>query len=150
MAFRLFTIPFDEGRELFDEDALNQFCQSRQLRHWKAEFFQLGGRAYWSILLEVEALSPAERRPPDTIKGQKPDKQTLALLEALKEWRRDLVDKEGVPAYVIATNRELDEIALLKPHSLEGLKSIRGMGKKKIDRHGSNLLEIVKRFKGPS
>ena len=106
MAFRLFTIPFDESRELFDEEALNQFCQSRQLRQWKAEFFQLGGRAYWSILLEVEALSPVERRPPDTIKGQKPDRQTLALLEALKEWRRNLVDKEGVPAYVIATNRE--------------------------------------------
>ncbi|MCI4662139.1 MAG: DNA helicase RecQ [Neomegalonema sp.] len=68
-----------------------------------------------------------------------------ALLAALKDQRRELAQKNNVPAYVIFSDRTLTEIAIAKPRSELELASCHGVGEAKIKRYGQWVLEIVER-----
>jgi ATP-dependent DNA helicase RecQ len=48
-----------------------------------------------------------------------------------------------VPAYVIAHDRTLRELARLQPRSVEELAGIHGMGPEKLRRHGREILAVL-------
>ena len=60
--------------------------------------------------------------------------------------RATLAIEAGVPAYVVAHDRTLAEIAALKPTTATELEGIRGMGPVKIARYGEALLAVVRRM----
>ncbi|TVQ90425.1 MAG: ATP-dependent DNA helicase RecQ [Deltaproteobacteria bacterium] len=73
------------------------------------------------------------------------------LLEQLRELRRALAQKHDVPAYVIASNATLDEIARLRPTTRKALQAVHGIGPTKLERYGSELLKVVRDYNvGPS
>ncbi|MBO8137204.1 MAG: ATP-dependent DNA helicase RecQ [Desulfotomaculum sp.] len=65
------------------------------------------------------------------------------LLSALKEYRGSLARQSRQPAFMIFHDRVLEEIARLKPKSLEHLSRIPGIGPKKLDLYGRDLIAIV-------
>ncbi|MCB9473377.1 MAG: HRDC domain-containing protein [Candidatus Delongbacteria bacterium] len=134
MPVRIFTLPFDTQRELFQEDELNRFCLSRQVTQKRAEFFSWRCKAWWTVRLEVEE---AERK---VILPESLDEEQTARFKRLREWRFAEAERKGLPAYVIATNRELEELARRRPQSLEAMRSIHGSGKAKLQRYGPALL----------
>jgi ATP-dependent DNA helicase RecQ len=66
-----------------------------------------------------------------------------ARWERLRAWRSETAKSDGVPAYVIFHDATLAEIARSEPDSLEDLRHIPGMGARKLDRFGADLLEVV-------
>ena len=83
----------------------------------------------------------AEIRPqsvrivPSTSNGQ--------LIEALQLWRRERARQDAVPAYVIAHDSTLHEIADAKPTTLAALRVVKGMGPVKVDQYGAEILAVV-------
>ncbi|MGH6634616.1 MAG: DNA helicase RecQ [Gammaproteobacteria bacterium] len=71
------------------------------------------------------------------------------LFEALRAWRADTSRSHGLPAYVIFHDTTLREIARLKPASLADLRGITGMGDKKIDSYGLDVMRVVEQFRLP-
>ncbi|HUG30440.1 MAG TPA: ATP-dependent DNA helicase UvrD2 [Candidatus Limnocylindria bacterium] len=67
------------------------------------------------------------------------------LLEALQVWRRDRARADAVPAYVVAHDAMLFAIAEARPESITALARVKGIGPAKLDRYGSEILEIVTR-----
>jgi len=65
------------------------------------------------------------------------------LFAKLREWRRDVSLKHGVPAYVIFHDTVLEEIAKRKPIDLDDLAEIHGMGQAKLRRFGVDILGVV-------
>jgi ATP-dependent DNA helicase RecQ len=65
------------------------------------------------------------------------------LLGALKEWR--LRASNGKPAYTVAHNSTLEQIAALKPSTLDELETIKGIGRTFLQRHGDDVLALVTR-----
>jgi ATP-dependent DNA helicase RecQ len=65
------------------------------------------------------------------------------LLGALKAWRREQAQVQGVPAYVILHDSTLAAIAALRPRDLAALGRIGGMGVKKLERYGEQLLRLL-------
>jgi len=65
------------------------------------------------------------------------------LFEALRAWRRDRAKELGVPPYVIFHDSTLRAVAALKPHSLNALSAVDGIGDTKLKRHGESLLEAL-------
>ncbi len=65
------------------------------------------------------------------------------LLEALRRWRRERAAADEVPAYVVAHDTTLAEIADLRPGSLPALRRVRGMGPAKLERYGSEILALI-------
>jgi ATP-dependent DNA helicase RecQ len=68
-----------------------------------------------------------------------------SLFERLRAWRADAARSHGVPAYVIFHDATLAEIARARPASLEALRGISGVGARKLDAYGSDILGLVQR-----
>lgn len=70
------------------------------------------------------------------------------LLGKLKEWRSEVSKEQGVPSYVVAKNEHLIAIVKNKPQTLQELRTINGIGEKKIKDYGEKILDIVVNFFG--
>ena len=73
-----------------------------------------------------------------------------SLFEALRLMRSELARAENVPAYVVASDRTLRDIALLRPRGLESLKLAHGIGPAKAERYGARILAVVAQAAPPS
>jgi ATP-dependent DNA helicase RecQ len=65
------------------------------------------------------------------------------LFEALREARRTLAAAAGVPPYVIFHDSTLREIAERKPHNLNELARVQGVGAVKLERYGEAMLAAL-------
>ena len=65
------------------------------------------------------------------------------LFEALKAWRRDRAAEAQVPPYVIFHDSTLREVAAARPASLAALSRLPGVGQRKLDAYGADLLDVV-------
>jgi ATP-dependent DNA helicase RecQ len=70
--------------------------------------------------------------------------EDTALFEALRARRLELARAEGMPPYVVASDRTLRELAEVRPVSLAQLQGIYGIGPAKAARYGEALLDVVK------
>ncbi len=68
------------------------------------------------------------------------------LLEALQLWRRERARQDAVPAYVIAHDSTLHDIADAKPSTIAALRRVKGMGPVKVDQYGQEILAVVARL----
>lgn len=64
----------------------------------------------------------------------------------LQDWRTGRYKSEGVPAYAIIHQSTLLEIAAHVPKTREALLSIKGFGKAKFDKYGTEILEITAKY----
>jgi len=65
------------------------------------------------------------------------------LLGALRAWRSELARKRGVPAYVVLHDATIDGIAAARPTTPDALRDIPGIGDKKLERYGRDLIALV-------
>jgi len=86
---------------------------------------------------------PRGRRRP-RVELEQLDSRAKTLFEALRHHRLEISRAEGVPPYVVASDRSLRDIALLRPRSLEELQLAHGIGPSKAETYGPGLLELVR------
>jgi ATP-dependent DNA helicase RecQ len=67
-----------------------------------------------------------------------------ALLGALRAWRSQVARKRGVPAYVVLHDSTIDGIATSRPTTSTQLRAIPGIGDKKLEHYGDELIALVK------
>ena len=67
----------------------------------------------------------------------------IARFAALKAWRGEVARAHNLPAYVIFHDATLAAIAALAPHSLDDLQGISGIGAKKLEAYGDEVLRVV-------
>ena len=63
--------------------------------------------------------------------------------EALKAWRAEVARAHNLPAYVIFHDATLAAIAQRAPQSLGDLQGISGIGEKKLEAYGEDVLRVV-------
>ncbi len=61
----------------------------------------------------------------------------------LKTWRAEVAREHNLPAYVIFHDATLAEIARRRPQTLEDLQGISGIGAKKLEAYGAEVLRVV-------
>jgi ATP-dependent DNA helicase RecQ len=66
------------------------------------------------------------------------------LLAALRAWRSHVARQRGVPAYVVLHDSTIDGIATARPATLAQLRGIPGIGDKKLEHYGDELIALVK------
>lgn len=69
-----------------------------------------------------------------------------ALLNELKDTRRDIALHENVPAYIILSDATLQELATYLPQNMDELRLISGFGDIKLARYGREFLLPVKSY----
>jgi ATP-dependent DNA helicase RecQ len=81
-----------------------------------------------------------ERAMPDKLPGE-----ALPVFEALRALRLELAREDSVPAFVVASDRTLRDIAFLRPRNRMELLRAHGIGEAKADRYGRQILDAVAR-----
>jgi ATP-dependent DNA helicase RecQ len=67
-----------------------------------------------------------------------------ALVTALRAWRSEVARKRGFPAYVVLHDSTIDGIAIARPTTLDQLRGIAGIGDKKLEHYGEELIAMVR------
>ncbi len=96
-------------------------------------------------LRESVSAAPAKRTrkssaPPAAAANLGPDAQVRFI--NLKAWRAEVAREHNLPAYVIFHDATLAAIAERNPASLEDLQGISGMGAKKLEAYGAEVLRV--------
>ena len=68
------------------------------------------------------------------------------LFERLKQWRKEKAYKERIKPYIIFSDTSLISICNSKPKNVEELLEIRGVGSKKIEKYGEEILKLINEF----
>jgi ATP-dependent DNA helicase RecQ len=110
-----------------------------------------GERAVRLLLPPVHGAGKAvvasgERRRKTPALAQDLDEVGRALFDSLRSYRLELAQSQGVPPYVIASDRSLRDIAMLRPRTRDDLLLAHGIGPAKAERYGVQLLAIVEEF----
>ena len=66
-----------------------------------------------------------------------------ALFERLRWWRVETAREHNVPAYVIFHDATLREIAKAMPASIDGLRVVSGVGEKKLQSYGAQIIALI-------
>lgn len=93
----------------------------------------------------IKVLKSEEKVLMNPIKGED-EIINKELYNALKSWRRIKAVKENIRPYIIFSDSTLIDISNKKPKVQEDLMNIRGMGEKKFEKYGEELLKLINSF----
>lgn len=113
------------------------------------EHLAASGRESW-VVHEMEALGDPERYRTDPaeayrrLKIRRPDRPTLAVLQALAEWREATAQRRDLPRGWVVRDDALVEIAQHRPETPKQLERVRGLKPAVAHgRDGKTLLRLV-------
>ena len=66
------------------------------------------------------------------------------LFEILRELRKELADRDSVPAYIVFSDKTLKEMSVKRPVSKSQMLKINGVGEVKFERYGKIFLEKIR------
>jgi ATP-dependent DNA helicase RecQ len=84
-------------------------------------------------------------RRPKADRGEAMPPAAAGIFEALRAHRLALAREQGVPPYVIASDRTLREMAVQQPRTRGELMDVYGIGVAKADRFGRGFLDVIAR-----
>ena len=71
------------------------------------------------------------------------DAEATARYAALKAWRAEVAREHNLPAYVVFHDATLAEMARAHPHSRDELAGISGVGARKLEAYGDEILRVL-------
>ncbi len=69
------------------------------------------------------------------------------LRDYMKEWRRTIAREQGMAAFVVMHDTTLDEICRVQPRSTRELRTISGIGERKAELYGAEVLAALERYR---
>jgi len=91
-------------------------------------------------------------KPSKTVKAKASKPRTdlqaadTPLFEALRLHRKQLAQEQGVPPYVILHDKTLAAICEQRPDSIEELELIPGIGTRKLELYGEDLIRLTRQY----
>lgn len=148
MQIKIFTVPIVSGEQTNEE--LNKFLRSNKIVEMDRQLVRQNDAAFWSFCItylpgggNAGTPSVGERREKTDYK-QILDESAFALFTRLRAIRKQLADRDAVPAYAVFTDAELAEIAKTgMPVTPSALRAIHGIGDKKIEKYGVDICNIL-------
>ncbi|MBN1698265.1 MAG: DNA helicase RecQ [Spirochaetales bacterium] len=74
------------------------------------------------------------------------DRYDDRLFERLRTLRKRCADRDGVPPFVVFSDRTLHEMARYYPRDASGMLAITGVGKKKMDAYGEFFIDEISSY----
>jgi DNA helicase-2/ATP-dependent DNA helicase PcrA len=135
------TLPIRQAKtdeELAEERRLLYVGITRARTHLAISWSRKPSRFLAEIRPQVVRVIPSVGGP-----SPRHDDGTDGLMEALQLWRRERAKRDAVPAYVIAHDSTLHDIAAARPTTIAALRRVKGMGPVKLDQYGQEILAVV-------
>jgi ATP-dependent DNA helicase RecQ len=140
------------GRELTQKQWMHLARQLAQMGYLNqdGEFRTLSLTETARNVLKIRAKIFGQLQEVEERAKKKDNKKELeynhALFALLRAKRKELADADGVPPYVIFSDRTLVEMAAYFPQSREALLGISGVGQVKLAQFGDEFLDVIKPY----
>ena len=153
MLVRVITLRFEPVIGSFDDAPLREFLKDKEVLSIRDYFFVKNEVPYLTVLVTYyphrsETASPAVPRNHQSDGASWRTLVTeaeLPLFNTLRDWRAERSKRDGVPPYVIGTNRQFAAMVKTRPQSLSKLAEIEGFGKAKLEKYGEEILALLAR-----
>lgn len=153
MALKFFRIPV-EGSALMEAE-LNAFLSGHKVLRLTRELVERESSPGWAVCVEYVAGaavaaatgggSVGSKRGGDKIDYREVlSAEDFAVYAQLRDLRKELAQKEGVPVYGIFRNDQLAAIAQQRPRSRAALGKIDGIGEARVEKFGAAVLALFK------
>jgi superfamily II DNA helicase RecQ len=145
MQLKLFILPVKNLSAA--EAEMNAFLRSHRVLAVKKEFVADGENSFWTFCVEYMESAPgvtggvslSGRPKVDYKELLKPEE--FEVFSQLREWRKGVAEKEGVPVYVVFSNEQLAAMVKQRVSSKAALKEIEGVGDARVEKYGAAVLE---------
>lgn len=107
------------------------------------------------VVIKREEKTPNKRKKKKAEKESKPMFNAITLsdegmdkelFEELRVLRKRLADEQGIPPYIILTDKTLHLIAIQRPTTLEAFGMVSGIGEYKKEKYGKVFVEAIRNF----
>jgi superfamily II DNA helicase RecQ len=129
-------------------ESLNQLLNSHKIIAVEKNFVQDGQMSFWAVCVTY-AEQGAGTRPAALKRGKIDYRETLpqgdfAIFVKLRNLRKLLADREGVPAYALFTNEQLAAMVQRRVSTQAALREIEGVGEARAHKYGGEFLAILR------
>ena len=125
MLARVLTLRFDPVLEAFDDGPLHEFLKAREASAIREHFFVRNDAPYLPVLVTYGLEPPASGpRAPGKARNRGSGWRSqlsdadMPLFNALREWRSERAGREGIPPYMVRTNKQLAAMINAPPAEL--------------------------------
>ena len=73
--------------------------------------------------------------------------QGSELFELLRKLRTEIASEEGVPPYIIFSDKTLIDMCVKLPENEEQFLDVSGVGAHKLEKYGDRFLRVIREFK---
>ncbi|MBU0754154.1 MAG: HRDC domain-containing protein [Planctomycetes bacterium] len=146
MFFSTLTLKYDPQEGHIDDASFQAFARNKEILSVKDHFYLYRELPHLTLCISwrmPEAGGKKSAPSNEAWRSMLKTPRDEELFDRLRRWRADKARKEGVPAYAILTNKQLAEMAAMKPASKAALGQVKGFGPARVDRFGTEILQIA-------
>lgn len=142
MRYRVFTYTIPPPEEPED---LNSFLASKKILSVRSEITVKGNTPYLMFIVEYLESSKGSGTggKPRVDYREKLSDEDFQIFSRLRDLRKSVAEKEGVPVYGVFTNAQLAQMVENRTRSAGDMLEISGVGKGKVDKYGQKFIELI-------
>jgi len=149
MNLKFFTIPVWDAAA--PEAELKAFCSNHTVIDIERHFVNHGANAYWAVCVIWTEAGAATSRGASSAKSKVDYKEVLSsedfqIYAQLRELRKTLAERDGVPPYAVMTNEQLARMVQERMTTRRALHSMPGVGPARVDKYGAALIERLQKL----
>ncbi len=140
MQIKLFTIPISDTGMAQDE--MNRFLRGNKILEVESQFFCNLNTACWCFCIRYmeKSFQPGAKPVTKVDYKHELDEKTFGKFSKLRVIRKRVAADESIPAFAIFTDAELAELAKLEKITEKSMRSIKGIGDKKVERYAQHFI----------
>lgn len=144
MNIRVFNIRLSKEFCIVDQNRMNEFLDSVEVKLTSTNFVTTGTLDYWSAVVFYDLKNNSEKEEKVTFDDLSQHEKKNFL--ALKQWRNDLARDLGWSAFRVCHNSHLMAIVEAKPETIEELVKVKGFGEVRTEKYGEDILAVLNAF----
>ena len=131
-----------------DVQELNRILATERIVSVDKQLVVQESGSYWSICVTSAAVKSKDSKP-----GSRPkridyrdvlNEQDFSIFARLRTLRKELAERDGVPAYALFTNEQLADLVRKRVTSKQAMEAIQGVGAGRIEKYGDTFLNLLK------
>jgi len=148
MQLQFFQMPVHASQA---ED-LNRFLATHRVTSIERQFVSDGANSFWSICVTYETGDPPQtpiKQKQQTDYRDVLTEEQFRIYAKLRVLRKELSDKDKVPAYTVFNNEQLAEVVRRHVTTREELAKIPGVGQSRVEKYADPILNLMRADKRP-
>ena len=144
MKYQFFTIPVSSYEDV--QEKLNNFCATHKVATVEKQFVSNNEQSFWAFCITYIEGDQSVTIPKKSRIDYKEilDEKDFAIFAKLRNLRKKMAEKEGVPLYGLFTNDQMATMIQKRITTISGMRTIDGVGDVRIEKYAKAFIDVLK------